>query len=497
MLPLKRNDINHQTDNPVKNSNVGSFSVDEHSHQNSSNKKFGQGTAIHWYSVFQLVLTAIVIIGLWGIAFMLAIIEVSGLLLGASGTGDTLSSLMLVAVAGVSGLLLVPSAMFAFTRLMGRQPPQMPAWLTRARFGLLIVVFPLVLLLGYLSTFLPAITWLVLPILHVLAIGLPILWVVYIGVRGLSLGSPQRMWGVFGSGLVLGPTFSLIAEALVGAVFFVLLLFVLSAQPGVAQKFAELAEWVSEMQPSPEAILEKFAPYVMNPVVIFFVFLIGAVIVPFLEEIFKPVGVWLLLGRKMSPAEGFAAGVISGAGFALLESLVVINNGQDWALLVVARIGTAVVHILTAGVTGWGLIMAWRYKRFFHLLFAYLAAVSLHGLWNGISLLTIFPSLASMESVTVPDFLTVVGSIVPFALVALTLVSLVTLLWANRALARAYPIPQPSPPEDDERVLYENAVSKTSDSGQEISQPAMNGVLAGGESNDDEIGGDQDEKIVL
>jgi hypothetical protein len=91
----------------------------------------------------------------------------------------------------------------------------------------------------------------------------------------------------------------------------------------------------------------------------------------------------------------------------------------------------------------------------------------------------------------------VVGSIVPFALVALTLVSLVTLLWANRALARAYPIPQPSPPEDDERVLYENAVSKTSDSGQEISQPAMNGVLAGGESNDDEIGGDQDEKIVL
>ncbi len=118
-----------------------------------------------------------------------------------------------------------------------------------------------------------------------------------------------------------------------------------------------------------------------------------------IEEALKPIGVWLLFGRRLTPAAGFAAGALSGAGYALIESLALTSSGEAWSSLVLARTGTSAVHILTAGLTGWALVLAWQKRRFLPLLLAYLCAVMIHGLWNGLTLMYSFNLLINYDGV--------------------------------------------------------------------------------------------------
>src|SRR4030067_2197270 len=105
-------------------------------------------------------------------------------------------------------------------------------------------------------------------------------------------------------------------------------------------------------------------------------------------------GGWCLGGSRLPPAEGFTAGILCGAGYALVESLILsVDGGEQWVSLVFARIGTAVVHPLTSGLTGWALAYAWRENRYLRLGAAYLGAVLLHGLWNGLTMLILITDL--------------------------------------------------------------------------------------------------------
>jgi hypothetical protein len=163
-----------------------------------------------------------------------------------------------------------------------------------------------------------------------------------------------------------------------------------------------------------------------------------SLVVPLIEELLKPIGVWLLAGRDLSPAAGFAAGALSGAGYALFESLALTSSGAEWTTLVAARIGTGAVHILATGMTGWGLAIAWREGRYALLGLAYLGAVSIHGLWNGITLFSSF--LAVAESLNLPldvPGVARLGEIAPIGLSILAGAALVALVWANRRLARS------------------------------------------------------------
>ena len=110
---------------------------------------------------------------------------------------------------------------------------------------------------------------------------------------------------------------------------------------------------------SPGPLLDQLETYLMQPSTLYIALLFGALIVPLLEELFKPIGVWLLVGRKPSPAQGFAAGLLSGAGYALFENFSLgASAGEDWAMVVVARIGTSLIHIVTAGLMGWALSLS-------------------------------------------------------------------------------------------------------------------------------------------
>jgi RsiW-degrading membrane proteinase PrsW (M82 family) len=119
-----------------------------------------------------------------------------------------------------------------------------------------------------------------------------------------------------------------------------------------------------------------------------------AILVPALEEIFKPLGVWLLAGKLESPAQGFTLGALSGAGYALIETIGVSSQTVEWASLLFSRIGTGLLHITTSALMGAAIVLAWRERRYLRLIGTYFLALILHGLWNTFAMLFTFSSLA-------------------------------------------------------------------------------------------------------
>jgi RsiW-degrading membrane proteinase PrsW (M82 family) len=379
------------------------------------------------------------------------------LLFAAAGVGEILSSptpasnaaqfLLMASGMAFAGILTLPSGWYALRRLLTLQPGQQKPVLDSKRgegwvgFAvstfLLIVLLPPVLLVGNQIARNDRLSWLLLPILNILATGLPVLWLVYLGRRGLSGGSSQRTWGVFASGLVLGPALILILElAAVALVGFLGLIWIFN-QPGMANKIMELAQSLNYVPPTEETILNLFEPYLMRPGVLLTVLVLAAVIVPLIEEALKPIGVWLLAWRDLTPVEGFVAGLISGAGFALFENIGnTSTGGADWALLAASRISTALLHILTSGLMGWALVSAWRRGRYFQLGVSYALAVFLHGLWNGLALLAA-GSFQSPLLTPVPETTSglEIGTIM--SLVALGLTNFGLFLWFNYRLRRS------------------------------------------------------------
>lgn len=393
---------------------------------------------MHIPSLLQGMLSGLALLFLWGGALITLSVGMMNAVLQDPSMGDPLSMFLMTAMLFGSGILLLPSIYYGFFRAAGRPTLDMLPWLRRTQPSLWIFAFPIVLAVGYLAYQQPALSWLVLPPLHLLAVGIPVGWMLFLAVRELPLGSSQRMWGVFGSGLVLAPALITFFELLAAIAFLFLVSFYIASQPELLNKIMALAATMPETPPSPEALLEEFSPYLVRPGVLLGALVFGAVIVPLIEELIKPIGVWLLAKRRLQPAAGFAAGALSGAGYALFESLALTSGGQEWPALMVARIGTASVHILTTAITGWALVQAWRYRRYSLLGFAYLTSVAIHGIWNGLTIYTAFTSLAEMQNLPVAlPTNTNLATVAPAGLMLIGIGSLGALIWCNRRLAAA------------------------------------------------------------
>ncbi len=385
-------------------------------------------------SLVQLIASAVAAVGLLGLAALFAI---QGVILAGTGQAQqVLAALLLASGTGFAGMLTLSSAWFALLRLRGRRAATtFPAWLPRQGILLLLllVILPVALIAGsWLAEANSPVAWLLLPPLHLLAITVPIVWLIHLGGYRLPYGSAQRKWGVFASGLVLGPALIITLEIVLGLMVLAGVLIALSTQPGLLETLQGLVEQLNA-QPdlAPEQAAADLLPYLQTPVLLYAAGAFLGVLVPLLEELLKPIGVWLLARRALTPAEGFVAGALSGAGFALMENLGYSAASLDsWAAIVLARSGTAVMHIGASALVGWGLAATWRDGRFLRLVAAYLAAVFIHGLWN---VLTVSFGVLGTQATGMLD------DIVLFQVIAagvLGMLMLLLLLAMNAALRR-------------------------------------------------------------
>jgi len=392
---------------------------------------------VHWPSVAQFALSLLAIAVLWGLSFTAMAWAFFDLIARGSTSDETLLVFMTAIPLAACGLLVLPSVYHPLVRIMARKGVDSRTVLRKLHLEWWILALPVVILVGHVIAERTTAAWLLLPPFHLLAIGIPTAWMLYLAIHKLPKGSAQRMWGVFDSGLTLAPFLIMLFEILIAVGFLVLFVLYLAIRPELTEKLQELSVQLRDAG-SPEAAIKLLGPVLAHPLVIASVILFGAVLVPMVEEIFKPIGVWLLVGRKMTPAAGFAAGALSGAGYGFIESLVLSNSGQGWSALVLARIGTSSVHILTSALTGWALVQAWQRRRFLRLGLAYLCAILIHGLWNGLTLLYSYQILESAEGLPLRiPLIGAFGSVAPFALILLASGCFFGLIAANRALRRS------------------------------------------------------------
>jgi len=156
------------------------------------------------------------------------------------------------------------------------------------------------------------------------------------------------------------------------------------------------------------------------------------VIVPLIEELFKPLGVWLFGFQIETPTQGFVLGLLSGAAFALFESLNASADGSmSWGAIVTARAGTSLLHMTASGIVGWGIVSAFKEKRYGRLVGAYFAAVLIHGIWNASAAGTGISALG--ETIGKPEWLTFAPALV-CGLLVLAIGMFAVLIASNRKL---------------------------------------------------------------
>lgn len=366
--------------------------------------------------------------------------------IGASPNQEVLPVFALAWVTAFFCLLLLPSLGLALSRLLHLPVPfNLPFPLVR-KGGWLMGLWLLIIGLGAWVNRWNGINWLLLPPLQVLASVLPLWWLASFGRRILPQAlTPERQWGLISFWLVIGMPLAIVVEAAALAVVGVAALGWLTTQPELMSQLNTVMEKLSALDPqtfpSLQIVFETFRPLLAQPAVIIMLLLVTVVLIPMIEELLKPAVLWLFVPRGLTPAAGFAGGLLCGATFALVETLgsLATPAGDSWLMLVLGRFGTGTLHTTTAALVGWALASARGRDGIRRLALVYIIAVVLHGLWNVFGLLV---GLVDFLPPTVGEnsFLSLalrLGRIAPPALGFLTLILLALFIGSNRRVANA------------------------------------------------------------
>jgi len=202
--------------------------------------------------------------------------------------------------------------------------------------------------------------------------------------RGLLYGGPQRRWGTVSFSLTGTMITVLTAELVLGVGLLFIFAIWLTANPDQMAWFEKLANLTKSVE-TPEALQPFLTELFQRPGIIPGMLLLLAVVVPFMEELIKPMALYFLLGRRLTPAQGFIGGLLCGACFALAESIgsmSMVTDPNSWVMLAIGRSGTALLHMTCTGLVGWGLASAFTHRRWGAFARGLLGAVALHGAWN-------------------------------------------------------------------------------------------------------------------
>jgi hypothetical protein len=343
-----------------------------------------QTNKIHWASLLILVF-----LGLSASFALLAAfgVGVNSLIVLFTKEGDAAGQMVSAFTFGFEGVVFLLCCWFVLQKTMGREQadvilkPSFEGWHAAAAIGL--VIMSVAIGAAVVSTEVAWLAWLILPVLTITVI-VPPIWLYFgIGSKGIEFGPRWRVFSILGLGMTLGPVLMVLAEIilLVGGIILGAI-FIAVWQPNLVQEIMTLGA-VIQRETDPDAILSLLAPYLSNPALIAAAVGYVAIVVPLVEEMFKPLAVWIFASKIESPAQGFVMGLLSGAAFALVESLNASGGGtESWPVIVTVRAGTSLLHIAASGLVGWGIISAFREKRVLRLFAAYFSAVLIHGIWN-------------------------------------------------------------------------------------------------------------------
>ncbi|MCL5612091.1 MAG: PrsW family intramembrane metalloprotease [Chloroflexi bacterium] len=220
------------------------------------------------------------------------------------------------------------------------------------------------------------------PLFYLLSIILPAYFLLRLATGGLSAGSRLRVWSVLSTGMALGTSFAVVAEiglvilGLGGAGIYLFL------HPEQTPFFQQLADKLISAS-TVDDVMAAAGSLISSPLTILVALLFLSVFTPLIEETAKSLTVWLMFNRLDSPAQGFVAGALSGAGFGLLESLLAsAAPDSSWSATLLVRGMSTMMHILAASLTGWGIASYRLNKRPARMIGMYALAMSLHSLWN-------------------------------------------------------------------------------------------------------------------
>jgi hypothetical protein len=336
---------------------------------------------------------------------------------------------------GFEAIILVLAAFFSFQKTLEKPSADretsfsLPPW----QMILIVIAASLSILVGSWVDGIETVNWLVLPILTMPAVVLPLGALLALATRNLPLATRWQSWSILGLGMTLIPFILLILEIVIAIILFFGVIAYIMAQPELAYRLQGISQQILVLGPQSEAAFELLSPLLTKPGVIVTALIYTALFVPAVEELFKPLGVWFLATRLDSPAQGFALGALSGASYALIETIGVSGQGE-WASLLFTRIGTGLLHITTSALMGAAIVLALRQRRYLRLLGTYMLAITLHGLWNTSAILYSFSSLAKMLGQT--DRLSTLQPITVIAMSVLAVVLFLILLITNHQIRK-------------------------------------------------------------
>ena len=338
----------------------------------------------HWPSLLILIILGIGAAFVLLISFGLGANSIIGLFTdGIDPAGGMISSFAF----GFEFIILILSFWFALQKTMGRdqadQPLKFPFAGWQIIAGINIVIFAAVIGGVTAYTEIAWLNWIILPALTILVI-VPPIWMLFgIGTNGIDLGPRWRFFSVLGLGMTVGPILMIILEIILLVVIILAGFIYLAVQkPDLFQEIINLTQQLQN-ETNPDFILNSVAPYIANPAVIATLLGYIAFLVPMIEELLKPLAVWIFAKKIESPAQGFAMGMLSGGAFALLESLNASGDGSvSWPVIVSIRAGTSLLHMTASGLVGWGIVSAFQEKKAGRFFAAYFSAVAIHGIWN-------------------------------------------------------------------------------------------------------------------
>lgn len=256
----------------------------------------------------------------------------------------------------------------------------------------LIVLLPINMIVGALVFPNQTLRNYLLPVLTSLSLTVGMIWLIRVGSKNLWGDHPQRDGGLIS--LMSGFTvwFIMFLEMMVMLMMGVMLFAGVLTSPDLFDRFEQLLLLFQQANPDTESLMRALEGMVSLPLLIGGAMFLIAGILPVIEELFKTMGVWMLSGRKPTPREGWVAGLMSGAGFGLVEGLfyglqlTMTADATTWVATLIGRTGGTILHTLFGGMVGLAYARSWRDGKSWRVIGVYVAVIVLHGLWNALAI---------------------------------------------------------------------------------------------------------------